>query len=354
MEKGGPTTLRIDTSTIIRVFLVAIAFYLLYFLRDIVLVILTSIVVASAIEPGTRWFLKRKIPRIFSVLFIYVTIVAVFVVAFYFIFVPLLNESTEFLRTIPEYSTSLSKATEPVESTGSRSIFAGFSSTFTLPNIIDELNETVNDVSSGFFGTVDVIFGGILSFFLIVALSFYLAVQEDGVAKFLRIVVPLRHENYIIDLWKRSRRKIGLWMQGQLMLHVIVGVLVFLGLSLLQVKHALLLAFLAAVLELIPIFGPFLAAAPAVLIAFLGSGLTLALVVAGLYLVIQQFESQLIYPLVVKKVVGVPPIISILALVIGAKMAGFLGIILSVPLAAVLMELLDDWEKHKISRATQT
>ena len=116
---------------------------------------------------------------------------------------------------------------------------------------------------------------------------------------------------------------------------------------------ALLLAFLAGLFEIIPLFGSFLAAAPAILIGFLDGGVTLALIVAGLFLIIQQFESQLIYPIVVKKVVGVPPIISILALVIGAKIAGFLGIILSVPLAAVLMELLNDMERKK-ARAVES
>src|SRR5690606_7750261 len=106
------------------------------------------------------------------------------------------------------------------------------------------------------------------------------------------------------------------------------------GLSLLGVRQALLLSFLTGMFELIPLFGAFLAAAPAIMFAFLDGGVSFALVVAGLFVIIQQFESQLIYPLVVKKVVGVPPIISILALVIGAKVAGFLGILLSVPLAA--------------------
>ena len=91
---------------------------------------------------------------------------------------------------------------------------------------------------------------------------------------------------------------------------------------------------------------------PAVLVAFIDGGVTQALLVSGVFLIIQQFESQLIYPLVVKKVVGVPPIISIIALVIGGKLAGFLGILLSVPLAAIVMEFLNDLEKRKAQRST--
>jgi predicted PurR-regulated permease PerM len=93
-----------------------------------------------------------------------------------------------------------------------------------------------------------------------------------------------------------------------------------------------------------------LAAIPAILVGFAGGGMPLALIVAGLFIIIQQFENQLIYPLVVKKVVGVPPMVSIIALLIGGELAGFLGVVISVPVAAVLMELLGDLEKEKVAR----
>jgi predicted PurR-regulated permease PerM len=76
-------------------------------------------------------------------------------------------------------------------------------------------------------------------------------------------------------------------------------------------------------------------------------GIKAAFIVAIVYFFIQQFESHLIYPLVVRKVIGIPPVLVILALVIGAKMAGFLGIILSVPVTAILMEFLNDVAKEK-------
>ena len=136
-------------------------------------------------------------------------------------------------------------------------------------------------------------------------------------------------------------------MQGQLILGVIIGVLVYLGLTILGVKYALLLAVLAALFELIPLFGPILSAIPAVLIALTSGGLTLALFVVGLYLIIQQFENHLIYPLVVTKVVGVPPLLVILALIIGAQLAGFLGVILAVPAATVVQELVKDIQKNR-------
>ncbi len=345
----GGNIFALSTGTIVRAVLVLIFFYFLYYVRDVVLVILSAIVIASAIEPGTKWFVQRKIPRIISVLFIYIVAAAILFTSFYFFLLPLVQESSDFLKTFPEYTKSIAQSnvvdTIP---TNSGNFLQGFSEGFSLQAIIYGVNNALTNISSGFIGAIDVIFGGVLSFFLIVILSFYLAVQEDGVGKFLKIVTPIQHEKYVIDLWSRSKIKIGLWMQGQLLLVIIVAVMTFLGLTLIGVRSALLLGFFAGLFELIPLFGAFLAAIPAVLIAFLDGGLTLAILVIGLFVIIQQFESQLIYPLVVKKVVGVPPIISIVALVIGAKLAGFLGILLSVPLAAVLMELLNDVERRKM------
>ncbi|OHA88316.1 MAG: hypothetical protein A2653_01070 [Candidatus Zambryskibacteria bacterium RIFCSPHIGHO2_01_FULL_43_25] len=351
MSKGEEkVNLSISTGSIVRAVLIVVLFILIYILRDVVLIILAAIVIASAIEPGTRWFERRGITRIPSVLLIYVAAFLFIVSAFYFLVVPLFNESAQFLRSLPEYSESLTETEQSTNLLSSQGIFGGLSKSLSLPAVIQGVNKTLDNLSGGFLSTVDVFFGGVMSFLLIIVLSFYLAVQVDGVGKFLRVVTPVNSENYIVDLWRRSREKIGLWMQGQLLLAVIVAVLVFLGLTMLGVENALLLAFLAGIFEIIPLFGPILSAIPAIFIAFLDGGLSLVLLVIGLYIIIQQFENHLLYPLVVKKVVGVPPIISILALVIGAKLAGFLGILLSVPLATALIELLSDLEKRKIDK----
>ena len=121
----------------------------------------------------------------------------------------------------------------------------------------------------------------------------------------------------------------------------------------LGIRNALFLAILAMVFEIIPVFGPILSAIPAILIGFTDGGLSQALIVTGFYIIIQQFENHLIYPLVVKKIIGVPPILVIIALIVGAKLAGFLGIILSVPVATAFVEYLDDFQKNKIAKMAE-
>jgi predicted PurR-regulated permease PerM len=201
--------------------------------------------------------------------------------------------------------------------------------------------------------SVSVFFGGFLSFILIIVLSFYLAAQEKGIENFLRLISPVKSRSYVVSLWKRSQEKIGLWFQGQMLLGVLVGVLAFLGLTVLGIPSALFLAFIMMIFEIIPVFGPILAAVPGVAVAITEGirvadpGLTAGLIVATFYFIIQQFESHLIYPLVVRKVIGIDPVLVILALVIGAKMAGFLGILISVPITAIIMEFLNDIAKER-------
>ena len=164
------------------------------------------------------------------------------------------------------------------------------------------------------------------------------------------MVTPIQHEQYVIGLWRRSQSKIGLWMQGQLLSSALVMVLVYIALLLVGVPHALLLAVLAGVFELVPLFGATIAAIPTLFVAYTWGGMNVTLIVAGLYILIQQLESHLIYPLVVKKMVGVSPMISIMALVIGGTLAGFLGVLVSVPVAAAVIEFISDFEERKIAK----
>ena len=340
----------ISTGSIVRVVIVIVATLALFLIRDLVLVFLASIVIASSVEPAASWAKRHSIPRLLTILVVYIFAAVLFAGVFYFLFLPLLGEFSNFIASFPEYSKTI--AADPMfsGSLGSTSLFGNMSHTISVPDLLSYLNNLVVSFSTSAFGGVSSIFGGVLSFILMIILSFYLAVQEDGVSKFLRVITPWKQERYIIDLWRRSQTKIGRWMQGQLLLAVIIAVLVYLVLLLVGIPQALLLAVAAGILEIIPLFGPIIASIPAILIAFTSGGASEALIVAGLFLVIHQFENQLIYPLVVKKVVGVPPMVSILALLIGFSLGGFLGMLISVPIATVFMEFIDDLEKEKVER----
>lgn len=368
-------TINITPGSFLKGILIILLFWFLFYIKDLVLVVLTAIVIASGLEPLINWFHKFKISRLPAAITSYLAIFAILAGILFFFVPAVLDETSSFLSTLPKYldSTTL---WNPLNISGSdvsvpQKIVNGLSEGINNPSqlvkdvsssqiksdvkitglgigdLIRGIQDITSNVSTGFLKIVSTIFGGLLSFILIVVLSFYLLVQEDGVGKFLGIISPVRHEKYIVDLWKRSQRKIGQWMQGQFLLGVLVAVLVYMGLMILGVKNALLFAVVTGALEIIPVFGPIISAIPPILVGLVDGGITQSFLVAGLYIIVQQFESHLIYPLVVRKIVGVSPIVVILALIIGAKLAGFLGIVLSVPLVSALMEFVEDVEKRK-------
>lgn len=333
----------ITSSTIIKALLFALLVALLWYLRDIVLIVLTAVVIASAVEPGVHGLMRRRVPRILSVVLIYVLVLGTFFGTVFFFLPPILSDAAVAMQTLPKSLSNfnITDATHGILPWGS------VSDTIASANILENLAGSLRESTGGAFSALSAFFGGLTSFILIIVFSFYFSVQETGIDDFLRVITPVKQQAYVLNLWKRSQDKIGKWMQGQLVLGLIVGILSYLGLLILDVPHALLLAIFAGVFELIPVFGQILAMIPAIAIGFISGGVTEAFLVTGLYVIIQQFEAHLIYPVVVKKVVGVPPLLVILALLVGFKLFGFLGILLSVPIAGAVQEYVADIDREK-------
>ena len=155
----------------------------------------------------------------------------------------------------------------------------------------------------------------------------------------------------MVDLWERSRKKIALWMQGQVVLAFVVAILIYLVLSLLGIQYAFLLALITGVMEIVP-YGILVALIPAFTFAYLSGGFSSGFLVVGAYLIIHQFEVFLFAPLIIKRIVGLSPILIILSILIGFELDGFWGAILAIPVAVVIMEFLSDIEKDKILART--
>jgi predicted PurR-regulated permease PerM len=342
-------TISITAGTVVTVVLVLAGAYAFWLLRGLALLVLAAIVIASAIEPGVFFFIRRRIPRFIAALLTYVLVFGSVFALIYFFFPPIIADAAKFMTAMPQYLNTinvppsfqgLANATDFIGTQGQTSSFVQ-----TLISFQSVFSSTTS--TSGVLQLVATFFGGIFSLSLVIVLSFYFALQDTGVDDFLRLVMPVKYEEYSVDLWKRSQKKIGRWMQGQILLSVIVGILVYLGLLIVGVPYALLLSVFTAIAEIIPIFGSLMAGTVAIVVAYSSGGVALAAIVFGLFIVVNQFETNLIYPLIVKKVVGVPPLLVIVALIAGYTLAGFLGALLSVPMSAVLLEIISDFDKRK-------
>lgn len=348
-DRQDPRLINISFAALFKIGVFALGAYALFRLKGVVLMLLSAVVLASVIEPGTRWFVRRKIPRALSAIIMYVILMVIIAGMFYFVLPPLFTETVSAMNSLPRYikTADFFGGTHNEAFKGASLIFPELPTTISVGDIVGYATEALTSFSGGVFGTISGLFGGLISLILMFVISFYLSVREDGVGEFLDIVTPVKHEAYVKNLWRRSQNKIGKWMQGQLLLAVIVGLLTYFTLLVLGVQHPLLLAFLAAAFELIPVIGMTLSAIPAFFLGTLDGGLGLGLIVVAAYIIIQQIEAHFIYPLVVKKVVGVPPLLVIIALVVGAQLAGFIGAILAVPISVLVVEFIDDLDRRK-------
>ncbi len=346
--------LSISTGTMIRVVLVLFAVYLFWQLRDLILVILTSIVIASFVESAIPSFKRIKIGRVFAVVIMYVISISFLAVLFY-LFAPLLiTEIYNFASFISNYAPGIDFLNyfNNEAFSGAKDIVANLSHGMSMTTLLSTSKAFVDNLSSGFFTTLSVAFGSIFNVVLIVIISFYLSIQEKGIENFLRVILPLKYEEYVVNLWDRTRVKIGLWMKGQMLLGILIAILTYLVLAVMGIQYALLLAIIAGLMELIP-YGILLALVPAVSFSYLSGGMSSALMVLGAYLIIHQFEVYLFSPLIIKKVTGLSPLIIILAVLVGYELGGFWGLLLSIPGALLFMEIMNDVEKHKTTLRTK-
>lgn len=340
--------IEISTGTIFRAIVVILSVVLLYLLKEILVIFLLAIILASGIAPFANWLESKGIPRLLGVLLLYLVVfgLAIFVLS---LIVPFLSQDFAQLTAVfPKVVEQVSSSLDEVQ-TGSRYFdFLG-----EIQNILDALSTYLQQFSQSAVGLVVGIFGGVLSFLAIIVISFYLSVMKKGIENLLSSVLPEKYESYAIGLWKRSEIQVGRWLQGQLLISLLVGLLVYVGLSVMGVKFALVLGILAMLLEIVPVAGPILAALPAVGLAFLQSP-SLGIWVIVLYTVIQQVESHVILPLVLGKTTGLNPVVVIMSLLIGAQLAGIVGAILAVPIATIIVEVFDDMARSKELRRTSS
>ncbi len=331
------TTVDISTNTILRIILIILGLFFLYVIRNVLVLLFFAIIIASAVDLPVKRLDKLRIPRVLSVLIIYLVCVGL-LIGLLVLFVPsLAKEIKNFSVEFPRYADELYQKFQRIQD-GSLKYQRLVDET---QKILGGLGEALRGSASNILAKTLNIFGGLFSFIIVIVISFYLAVQKNGIQNLLRDITPKTHEAYILGLWERAQIKIGHWLQGQLFLALVVGILVYIGLSILHIRFAFLLAIIAGILEIVPYIGPVLSAVPAVILAFFQAPI-LAVWVIALYIIVQQLENHLLVPLIMRKAVGLNPVIVIIALLIGGKLFGVLGVLLAVPAAAVLAEFFKD------------
>ena len=333
----------ISTMSIVKTILILFGFVLLYVLRDVFAILFVVFILTAALSPIVSGMQKKwRVPRIFAVLLMYLFIVAAIISIGYLIIPPVVEQLQNLAKNLPHYVDKL----QPLYSTLSGQILKQ-----SPPASLDTASKALGSVGSSLLSLSVGVFGGIVSLVTILVLTLFLLLEEDGVKSFMISLLPVGEKDYIVDLAKKVSGKIGSWLVGELILMALIAVMTLVGLVLLQVPYALTLALLAGILEIIPTVGPILSSIPAVFIAFVLKSPVMAFVVIIFYVLVHQLENQIFVPKVMQKALGLSPIVIIIALLIGAKLGGVFGIMISVPAAAGFSVLIREWPRirNKIS-----
>lgn len=287
--------------------------FLAWYLKDILFVILTGLIFGLAIQEWSLWLKNKiKLPFHLIVSFIYLIILFLFIVSIYFLAPVTISQAKQIFPNLVDYIKSFGlKDTESY--------------------LKDLFDKPTPDLLIKTFSSFLNIIGGLFNVILILVISFYISTQVKFINKFFFQI--LKKEEYY-NMYLRIKRKLALWLIGQIFLMFSVGISTFILLFILQIPYAKLLGLIAGLTELIPIIGPIIAASIAIIITF-SYDPNLVLWVLGGFVLIQQLENNFLVPIVARYILNIPPVFTLSAILIGGKLGGILGIITVVPLMAL-------------------
>lgn len=314
-------TVKISRGTVVFTILLLLSLYFVFLIRDVLMTVFIAFIITVALNPATKKMQKYlKLPRFLSIIVTYLLFISTVITAFSLLLPPLVSELTGLVRFVdlPELQAELQSIKFSI---------------IELGNLGDQIGSSLTGVIT-FLSSA---FEGIFKIFTLIMLSLFMLLERDKLRSRLNLFT--RHTRQVeqaVSFARELELQLGGWLRGQVIMMILVGLVNYVGLMLLGVPYALPLAILAGMLEILPNLGPVLAAVPAVLIALLVHGPILALIVLVFYIIVQQLESNLLSPKVIKDTADISPFMSVLSIVIGYTVGGIAGAFLALPTYIVL------------------
>jgi predicted PurR-regulated permease PerM len=279
----------------------------------------------SALRPIIEWLETHQIPRLLAIVFIYTIVFGVFGFSVAGMIPTLANQSGKLFTEIPTFLSRM----------------------FPYVSLdVQSLSQQIAPVGANIVNVTVGVFSNLIMTLTVMTFTFYFLLERGNLKAMLSGLLGDAVGDQVFEVLLRVEKRLGAWVLGELLLMLFIGTLCYIGLLFLRVDFALPLAIMAGVLEIVPTIGPILSAVPAIIVAFSHSPV-LALSVIALYIIVQQVENNIIVPLVMRKSVGLPPILTILALMIGGRFAGVTGAILAVPILLTIQELMASFTSKK-------
>lgn len=313
----------------VRTILIGIGvFFLLKFawdMKDLLFSLFIAYIVMSAAKQPVEILTKKGVSRKLAVLLVFILFFVGVGLVFSSIIPPLVSETALFIKHFPQ-------------------IVENVRSSFPINPGSFSLIEYIPNATNKFIVVLSSVFSNAAFFVSTLFFSIYLTLDSNLLTMSLSRIVSKEQREKIIAIEIEIERRLGKWLLGQMFLMSIIGVTTYIVLSLLGVRYALPLGIIAGLLEAIPNIGPFVAAIPAFFVGFSQYpllGLFTLLAAVG----IQQFENQIVVPMVMKKMVGIHPVLTLIVLVIGGRYAGVLGLLFAIPLTLVIGTIITEARK---------
>jgi len=317
-------TYTISAKTVLQMIGIVALVFALVVLQRVVLMVCAAFIIGSAMSFGANRLEVYRIPRFIAVFVVFILLITLLGMTALVITPVLLSQLSALLEGFPQSIQNFIDALPPqLEAWGD--------------TIQEELSirALFSQLSDSLVSTTLSVLGGVVSFVLTLVLAFYIALEPHAFDTMFVQFAPSDKRSGMRMYLSQARERVGQWVVGHLALALLLGLAVFLVLDLFNVQYPIALAFLAGVLQLIPFLGPVLAAIPAFLFAWVQSPYLAVLVLLG-YILLYQIETLFLTPLLLRQTAGLNPVIIILALLIGAKLAGIVGFLLAVPIAGFL------------------
>lgn len=335
-ENNKVVKIDISYNFLIKVVLLAAGVLFIYLTRNIIGMLLVSILLTTSITPFVDLIhKKRKMPRWLGIVIVYIGIVGLFALVIGLLFPAIITEMKTLVDKVPYLYSVISEKFNNISSPELQATLKD-----TVLKFLNTISEKVEG-GTGIFKSVSSVISGISFFVMTLIITFYMAMEENGPERLIKTIIPKKFHCFALNLLYKIQKTVGSWLKGQLSLSLIIGALSYIALVILGVNYSLLLALFAGITEIIPYIGPVLGAVPAVIIAFT-QGPIKGLFVVIVYVLIQQLENNFIVPKVMKKSVGLNPIIVIIVIMIGIKIAGIAGALLAVPFTAIIQVIANE------------
>ena len=307
--------------------------YLVWRVQEVLLLLILAVLLATAMEPIVNQLRRGPFTRGTGVLAVYTAIVLVIALPAYVLVPSVGAQAGSFMDSLPErlaqlrsFATHLPRPVQQVALDAVDSAARAMQSPQTPPQ------EQVFEAGATAAHTI-------VSLLTVFVLAFYWLVERSSIKRVVLRSVPPRHARSVNSVWREVEVKLGGWVRGQLLLMLTIGVMAGIGYTLIGLPSPILLGVAAGLFEIVPILGPFLAFAPAVLVA-LAIDPRKAIIVLMYALIIQQIESNVLVPRVMGSTVGVSPFTVILGILAGSVLAGLPGAFLAVPIAGAIQVVL--------------